>query len=120
MRALLDTNIIIEFWKKNPLMLRHLQVFVPNGFIISAATEAELIVGALNRADLQKIRQDLQLLEVLPLTPAISQLTSDLLVKYTLSHCLSFTDALIAATALHHRLPLFTLNRKDFHYIAGL
>lgn len=29
-------------------------------------------------------------------------------------------DALIAATALHYNLPLYTLNKKDFRYIAGL
>lgn len=59
-------------------------------------------------------------MNLLPLQPAIGQQMRQLLDSYTLSHRLQFPDALIAATALHHGLPLFTLNRKDFRYIAGL
>jgi predicted nucleic acid-binding protein len=39
---------------------------------------------------------------------------------YSLSHKLSLPDALIAATALVHDLKLYTLNVKDFRFIAGL
>jgi predicted nucleic acid-binding protein len=43
-----------------------------------------------------------------------------LLEEYALSHKLSVPDALIAATALQHNLHLYTLNIKDFRFIAGL
>lgn len=33
---------------------------------------------------------------------------------------MNIPDALIAATALRHALPLFTLNVKDFRFIPGL
>jgi predicted nucleic acid-binding protein len=39
---------------------------------------------------------------------------------YSLSHKLSLPDALIAATALVHDLKLYTLDVKDFRFIAGL
>ena len=120
MRALLDTNIIIELWENHPQLTKNLTVFMPAGFIISAVTAAELLIGALNKADLQKIRQELQLLEVLPLEPAVGELANKLLATYVLSHRLQLADALIAATALHYHLPLYTLNRKDFRYLAGL
>lgn len=109
-------------WKNNPQIIRGIQPFAVDGFIISATTEAELLVGALDKADLQKIQRDLQLLETLPLQAAIGALANSLLATYTLtlSNRLSLADALIAATALHHGLPLYTLNRKDFRYLAGL
>ncbi|WP_375418463.1 type II toxin-antitoxin system VapC family toxin [uncultured Hymenobacter sp.] len=120
MRVLVDTNIIIELWRNNPQIIERLRSLVPDGIIISATTQAELIVGALNKADLRKILQNLRLLEILPLESAIGVLANELLTTHTLSHRLQFPDALIAATALHHSLPLFTLNRKDFRYITGL
>ena len=120
MSVLLDTNIVIELWKNNPQMTMHLDALAPAGILISATTQAELIAGALNKADLRMILQNLRLLEILPLEPAIGALAIELLTAHTLSQRLKLADALIAATALHHRLPLFTLNRKDFRYIAGL
>ncbi len=120
MGVLLDTNIVIELWKNNPQTTTHLNSLAPSGIFISVTTQAELIVGALNRADLRMILQNLRLLEILPLEPAIGTLAIELLTAYTLSQRLKLADALIAATALHHGLPLYTLNKKDFRYIAGL
>lgn len=120
MSVLLDTNIVIELWKNNPQIAAHLDVLAPTGVLISATTQAELIAGALNKADLRMILRSLRLLENLPLEPVIGALAIELLTTYTLSQRLKIGDALIAATALHHGLPLYTLNKKDFRYIIGL
>jgi hypothetical protein len=40
--------------------------------------------------------------------------------SYSLSHKVSIPDALIAATALVHDLELYTMNTKDFRFIAKL
>ena len=40
--------------------------------------------------------------------------------KYSKSHGLTVPDALIAATALINDLEIYTLNKKDFRYIADL
>jgi len=87
---------------------------------ISPVVAAELYQGALNKQELQLLRKALSAYHILPLGAAIGERMLDLLQHYALSHRLQFPDALIAATALHHNLPLFTLNRKDFRYIAGL
>lgn len=85
MRELLDTNIVIELWKNNPQIIEHLDFLATDGLVISVITQAELIAGALNKADLRKILQNLRLLEVLPLEPAIGVLANELLIMHTLS-----------------------------------
>ncbi len=37
--------------------------------------------------------------------------------EYSLSHKLALPDALIGATAIYHRLELYTLNVKDFKFL---
>lgn len=49
---------------------------------------------------------------------AISAITqAELMETYCLSHKLALPDAIIAATALVHKVALYTLNRRDFQYI---
>jgi predicted nucleic acid-binding protein len=43
-----------------------------------------------------------------------------MLFEYHLSHGLDFHDALIAATAIHHNIKLFTLNVRDFVFISDI
>ena len=118
--VLLDTNIIIEFWKQNPAIRQHLADLGPAALAISTVTEAELLVGTRDTQDMRYIQRELRLLHVLPIEPAICGLMTQLLGTYVLSNRLKMADALIAATALHHRIPLYTLNKKDFRYITGL
>lgn len=79
-----------------------------------------MVYGALNKAELRQIVAGLASLSTLPITPAISHDMLRLMEAYCLSNRLNLPDALIAATALHHNLPLYTLNRKDFRYIPNL
>ncbi len=58
--------------------------------------------------------------EQLPVTPAITLRAISLMESLTLSHGLGMGDALIAATALEHGLPLLTLNFKHFVAVEGL
>jgi predicted nucleic acid-binding protein len=89
---------------------------------ISAVTYMELVQGCCNKAELKGIRQAFNAGEsdVLPITQSISSAASALVEKYALSHSLFLADALIAATALEHGLPLFTANRKHFLAVEGL
>ena len=43
-----------------------------------------------------------------------------LMETYSLSHKLTIPDALIASTAIVNEIDLYTLNYKDFSFIAGL
>jgi predicted nucleic acid-binding protein len=65
-----------------------------------------LYYGALDKAELQKIKKHLSLLTVLPVTNRISDRFLELMGTYCLSHKLSLPDALIAATSLIHQMAL--------------
>ena len=76
--------------------------------------------GALNKKELKKITRDLEHLKVLDIDKATCEVFVELMNKYTLSHDLTLGDGLIAATAIAHDLPLYTLNTKDFKYIESI
>uniref|UniRef100_UPI00405776D4 PIN domain-containing protein n=1 Tax=Candidatus Electronema sp. TaxID=2698783 RepID=UPI00405776D4 len=117
---LCDTNILIEFYKNNLQVVEELRRIGKERLAVSAVTQAELYFGAINKNELRKIRQHLALLHHLTLDIPISTLFLQLMETYSLSHKLSLPDALIAATTLSHDLELYTLNIKDFRFIAGL
>ena len=89
---------------------------------ISAITWLELLHGMRSRAELQAVQKSLALrnTEQLPVTPAITIRAVSLMENLSLSHGLGMGDALIAATALEHNLPLLTANVKHFGPIEGL
>ncbi len=117
---LCDTNILIEFYRGNPTILDVLhEVGVPN-LAISVITAGELFFGAQDKRELRKIQNHLALLHQISLDAEISAYFLGLLENYALSHKLSVPDALIAATAICHDLPLYTLNTRDFHFLPDL
>lgn len=117
---LCDTNILIEFYKGNENITAILKaVGLPN-LAVSVITAGELYYGARDKHELKKIQNHLALLKQIPLNIETSILFLSLVEQFALSHKLTIPDALIAATAIHHELPLYTLNIKDFHYIPHL
>lgn len=117
---LCDTDILIEFLKKNEAVIDALREIGQQNLAVSHITVAELYFGALNKAELAKIQRNLRPLQSYPITAGISQRLLLLMQSYALSHKLSLPDALIAATALEHDVALFTMNTKDFGFISGL
>jgi len=117
---LCDTNILIEFYKNNPQIVRELRKIGQDQLAVSPITQAELYFGALNKAELRKIKQHLALLQQFPLNALISNTFLQLIETYALSHKLSVPDALIASTALVNNIELYTLNAKDFGFISNL
>jgi len=118
--VLCDTNIIIELYKNNTSIITALHKIGQEKIAISLITAGELLFGAINKRELNRISKDIENLQTLPLDESIGIIALDLLQKHTLSHKLALPDALIAATALHYKIPLYTLNQKDFRPISGL
>ena len=117
---LCDTNILIEFYKGRADVIKTLSAVGVSNLAISVITVGELYFGARDKRELKALRTNLSLLLQIPIDEEISRLHIELLEKYSLSHKLGIPDALIAATAILHSIPLYTLNTKDFRYISGL
>ncbi len=117
---LCDTNVIIEFYKKNLRAIKNLQSIGQDQIAVSIVTAGELIYGALNKKELNQIKNDLDHLQILHITPEIGDCFTTLMVEYSLSHKLSLPDGLIAATALTENISLYTYNLKDFKYIKNI
>ena len=111
---ILDTNILIEILKGNEKIVLFLESF--SDFYISSISKMELFYGALNKKELFQLEQFLKNFIVMELNEKISFLATNLIFRYSKSHNLNIPDALIAATSLYCKIPLFTLNLKDFRY----
>ncbi len=75
-----------------------------------------------DKAELARLKKGLAArhTEIIPFTAAISQRAAELIDALALSHGVRLADALIGATAIEHRLLLFTANIKHFAAIEGL
>ena len=118
---LCDTNILIEAYRKNTNIISVLNDIVRRDtIVISDVTRAEMLVGARNKCEMKVLIDELGQLKCLPIQSEISARAIHLLVAYHLSHGLDFHDALIAATATHYNIELFTLNVKDFVFLSDI
>ncbi|MFM9948325.1 MAG: type II toxin-antitoxin system VapC family toxin [Saprospiraceae bacterium] len=118
--VLCDTNVLIEFYKNNPSIVERLKEIGQSNIALSVVTSGELIYGALNKKELRQILTDISHLSLLDIDSETCNLFLQLMTDYALSHKLTLPDALIAATALRHNIPLYTLNLKDFRFISNL
>lgn len=92
------------------------------GIALSAVNYIELVQGMRNRSELKALRDFIRSWgsEYYPITEPITARAVKLVERYFLSHHLQLADALIAATALEHKLALATGNAKHFKMISGL
>ena len=118
-RVLCDTCILIDFANGRSRQLvdlhsQNIQLF------INPVIELELLQGARNKAEMQKLEKILAMFHHLEMPSEVFNLARQLIRQYSLSHGLRLADALIAATALVYGLGLLTINQKDFRFILGL
>jgi tRNA(fMet)-specific endonuclease VapC len=117
---LCDTDVIIEFYKETPRVIKNLRAIGEQNIAISIVTSGELLFGALNKRELNQISRDIETLNLIHVNKEIGERFHQLLIQYSLSHKLSLPDGLIAATCLVEDIPLYTHNLKDFKFITGL
>jgi len=117
---LVDTDVLIWHLRGLPKATKRLDQL--SSLTISAITYLELLQGMRNQAEMIAVQKSLERRHTtqLPITPAITERAVDLMQRLVLSHGLQLGDALIAATALEHDLPVLTGNTKHFSPINGL
>jgi len=125
-RYLLDTNICIYIRQKKPVEIsRRFEKLRPTEAAISIVTYGELLYGAEKSthrsAALERLRELVSLLPVLPLGEAVGQaygkIRADLEFRGEL---IGNNDLWIAAHAMADELILVTNNEKEFKRVRGL
>lgn len=116
-KCLADTNVLIRILKGNS----ELSDWVDSlDCVVYTTVYVELIQGAKDKKDVEKIEIALTAYELIHFDQDISRRTISLIQKYSKSHGLLLADAMIAAVCLEKRLNLVTFNAKDFRFIDGL
>lgn len=124
-KVICDTDVMIDYLNSNSK--RHLDTknLIENeigtdNVVLSAITKMELIIGATNKPDLNRINKSTGRFTIAFINDLLNEGAIELLQDYKLSHGLALPNSLIAATALAAKLPLFTYNTKDYKFIQGI
>ena len=115
-----DTNIFIDWFNGDERTIRQLRKIGLENVALSVITAMELIQGADNKQQLRRLRKNLNNYSIVNFSADVSELSLRFVEDYKLSHHLQIPDAIIAATAVHYQIPLFTYNTKDFKYIPNI
>ena len=117
---LVDTDVLIWHLRGYPQAKRRLDEL--GALTLSAVSYLEVLQGMRNKAELLAVKKmlDKRSATLLPITKAITLRATELMESLTLSHGLQMGDALIAATAIEHQMPVLTANVKHFSAVAGL
>jgi len=122
-KILVDTSIIIDYFRSmNKTITLFSQVFTqPNNFpCISQITITELWAGksTLKPEVDNYISSLIKNMEILPINDEIAKQTGIMIRNQ--NYTISFQDAYIAVTSIFNKLPLLTLNTKDFEKVEGI
>lgn len=119
--TLVDTDICIDVTRGYaPTALRLDTVEQTTTLAVSDITVMELLVGCADKRQQNTTEKFLSRFDFVSVDAAVSARAVELLRRYRLSHGLLLADALIAATALVHAIPLLTKNTRDFRFINSL
>ena len=113
---LCDTCTIIDFINGRKQTLHDLLAQDVKLFI-NSIIEMELLQGARDKKELRAIEKKLRLFRLVVMQQEILDLATEYVRTYRLSHGLALPDAIIGATAIYYRIPLYTYNTKDFRFL---
>ena len=114
---LVDTDILIWYMKGNEKAYRLIEN--NKNFHISVVTYIEIVQGMRNKEELKNFRKFLKSCNthLIYINEEISTKAMFYVEHYYLSHSIQLADALIAATAVSHGLPITTGNYKHYKVI---
>jgi predicted nucleic acid-binding protein len=87
---------------------------------MSTITMMELMLGALNKREVNFIQKAFSKIEIIYINEEISKTAETLMIHFAEIHNLQIDDALIAATSVEKNLELITYNIADFKFIPDI
>jgi len=124
-QVICDTDVMIDYLDSRHN--RHIgtkgileDIIGLDNVVLGGITQIELMLGALDKQDLLKIKKSISRFIIILVNQDINIKASSLIEKYALSHGLALPDSLTAATAIVSGLELFTYNVKDYKFISEL
>jgi hypothetical protein len=108
-RILLDSDVLVDHLRGHRRLTAG-----SDDLHVSTVTRAELFAG--RAGEESRVRTLLQAMASLPVDDPVAERAG----RLRRMHAIRLPDALIAATALEHRLTLVTRNARDFSGIKGL
>lgn len=124
-KIICDTDVMIDYFDQTNLRHANTSSILENkirldNIILPAITKMELLLGATNKGDLNRINKEISRFSIALINDDITLQAFSLIQKYSLSHGLSLPDSIIASTAIITDLKLFTYNVKDYNFISEL
>lgn len=107
-----DTNILIEIYRSNQVAKSWYES--QPDLAISSVAWLELIEGASGKAGQKRCLEIVAPLDLVFLAEEDQRWAMLQVLRYRLSHGVSFKDCLIASVCHRLQLPLYTKNVKDF------
>jgi tRNA(fMet)-specific endonuclease VapC len=120
--VLVDTGVMSRYIMENETLVSAISYIGSERLVISAITKMELIHwinGYKSQLGAKKYRDNFNVINKYPLIQ-IDRKVSSIAVELSKHHFTKIPDLLIAATALHHGIEVFTVNTKDFQNIKGV
>lgn len=118
-RLLIDTSVIIDFFRRKDKKLTLYYALTKENLYISILTHTELYSGVSVWENIQaqnELETLLAQVNIVALTTDLSQMAG----KIKSVHKIDLIDAIIAATAIVQDLELVTINIKHFEEIKGI
>lgn len=109
MKAVLDTNILIDYLKGIEEARQELSRY--SRILVSLITRIELLVGARDESEAGVIRDLLASYDEVVLTSAIAEQA----IRIRKEHGMKIPDAIVYATAKESECQIVSRNTKDFH-----
>ncbi len=117
---LCDTNIFIHAFNGRQETIHALEIIGLSNVGLSSITVMELYQGMHDKNELARMKKNIRYYDVIEIDSDISQVATQLIEKFRLSHGLQIPDAIIGATSVVHSIELYTYNQRDFRFIPNI
>ena len=119
--VIVDSDVLIDTFRNYAPAVRWLaQTVAEDEVVLPGYVVMELIQGARNKAEQEKIRETIRQYAVLRPAEDTCERATELLATYHLGSGIGIIDALIGQLALDVGLPLHTCNKRHYENIPEL